>query len=234
MTNVELNTAITIQESPYLAAEQLFDRSQELKSPIKDIYSDEAVIDGLNSQNILIIKYIYKKFFQQVRFMVTSNSGTQMDAEDVFQDALVVIYQKIKAGNLRLTCAFSTYLYAICRNIWFQKLEKNGMRKEYKEYIDFDTLEDSHNIESQIEENEKFNLFQKHFLRMSEDDQKVLKLFLKKIPLTEIATIMGYKSYAYAKVRKYICKEKLKNSIINDLRYREMVKSGILSPVFNS
>jgi RNA polymerase sigma factor (sigma-70 family) len=234
MTNVELNAAITIRQSPFFASEHAIENQKETQGRVKEIYPDSEIIAGLQSQNQVIIKYIYKKYFQQIRFMVSSNSGSQMDAEDVFQDALVIIFQKIRSGELRLVCAFSTYLYAICRNIWLQKLDKHASHLEYKDYMDLDNLEDTQNTESHYEDNERFKLFQQHFLQLNEDDQKVLKLFLKKIPLAEIATIMGYKSYAYAKVRKYICKEKLKNSILCDPRYQAMVRNGLLTPFFQS
>jgi RNA polymerase sigma factor (sigma-70 family) len=234
MINVPSNAAIAIRETSFFTEVLQKELKEEIKINIKELYSDEAIISGIEAQNMLILKYIYKKFFQPVRFMVTSNSGRQMDAEDIFQDALLIIYQKISSGKLNLTSAFSTYLYSICKNIWLQKLNKKGLRIEYKDSMDFDLPEDSHNLDLLIEDNEKFNLFQQHFRKLSEDDQKVMKLFLKKVPLAEIALIMGYKSYEYAKVRKYIIKEKLKNAILSDPRYREMVQSGLLSPVFNS
>jgi RNA polymerase sigma factor (sigma-70 family) len=166
--------------------------------------------------------------------MVKSNSGTQMDAEDVFQDAMLLIYKKISSGSLNLTSAFNTYLYAVCKHVWLQKLHKRGIQLDSKGIEDIESIADNHNIEALIEDNEKFKLFQKHFEKLSEDDQKMLKLFLKKVPLAEIAAIMGYSSYEYAKVRKYLVKEKLKNSILNDQRYREILEAKETSMVFSS
>jgi RNA polymerase sigma factor (sigma-70 family) len=234
MINVLSNAAITIHDSQFFEEVQEQNLKEDIKSNIKELYSDETIIKGIQAQNMLILKYIYKKFFHQVRFMVTSNSGRQMDAEDVFQDAMVIIYQKISSGKLDLSCSFSTYLYAICKNIWLQKLNKHGIQCEYKDSMELNLTDDSHNLEALIEDNEKFILFQKHFQKLTEDDQKVMRLFLKKVPLAEIALIMGYKSYEYAKVRKYIIKEKLKNSILNDPRYREIFQAGEISVVISS
>jgi hypothetical protein len=39
---------------------------------------------------------------------------------------------------------------------------------------------------------------------------------MNKVPLREIAEIMGFKTEKYAKTRKFMCKEKLKNAIISD------------------
>jgi hypothetical protein len=71
-------------------------------------------------------------------------------------------------------------------------------------------------------ENEKHKLYQLHFLNLSEDCQKVLQLFLKKISLREIANIMGYKTEKYAKTRKFNCKEELKTRILNDPNYLKL------------
>jgi hypothetical protein len=42
----------------------------------------------------------------------------------------------------------------------------------------------------------------------------------------ETANIMGYKSDDYAKSRKYICKEKLKNFIIKDPLFKNIYQSA--------
>jgi hypothetical protein len=47
-------------------------------------------------------------------------------------------------------------------------------------------------------------------------------LFLKKLSLREIASIMGYKSENYAKTRKFDCKEELKKRILNDPNYLKL------------
>lgn len=226
MMNVQSIAAIPVEESAYFTEAKQVHVNDTYQSSKKEIYNNEAIVNGLKIRDVSIIKFVYKQYFLPIKYMVTSNSGKDMDAEDVFQDALVVIYKKISSGNLNLTSAFHTYLYAICKHIWLQKLNKKGIQLEYKEISDFDSADDSQGLELMMADNEKYRLFQKHFSMLSEDDQNVLRLYLKKVPLSEIATIMGFSSYDYAKVRKYIVKEKLKNSILNDPEYREMLMSA--------
>jgi len=231
--NTPTITVTTFDESPFFPSVHQEQREKALRNRVKTIYADEEIITGLKTQDVVIIKYIYKQFYQQIRFLIRSNSGTEMDAEDIFQDALVIIYQKISSENLKLVCSFSTYLQSVCRHLWLQRLNKREFSYEYKEVVDLDQCQYSNTIEEQVEENEKYKLYQQHFLKLSQDDQMVLKLFMKKISLKEIARIMGYKSVEYAKVRKYICKEKLKNSILNDPKYREIYHNELLSPVMS-
>jgi len=179
-------------------------------------YSDESIIDGLKSRDNGIIRYIYKEYYPTIKFLITTNSGTETDAEDVFQDALVVLYRKIAKENLILTSSFKTFLYSICRNLWLQRLDRRVFSNEFLEMEDLSELQESMHLEQPEEEQEKYRLFQQHFLQLSQDCQKVLRLFMGKTSLKEIAEIMGFKTEKYAKTRKFMCKEKLKNSIIND------------------
>lgn len=151
-----------------------------------------------------------------IRYLVVKNSGNDEDAEDVFQDGLIIVFKKIRDHELDLTCSFRTYIYSVCRNIWLQKLNK---RKQYaREFSDVESFVDLPDKVDQFqeEEMEKYRLYQQHFLTLGEDCQKVLLLFMKKQSLKEIAIEMGYKTEKYAKTRKYLCKEELKKRIIND------------------
>ena len=183
-------------------------------------YSDEAIVEGLRLRKDEIIRFVYKEFFPMTRHLIINNSGTDQDAEDVFQDALVIVYKRIVSDELNLNSSYKTFFYSICRNIWLQRLGKLKDRKhEFADYesitaIPEPTVEEIHSIE-----NKKHKLYQLHFLNLSEDCQKVLQLFLRKISLREIANIMGYKTEKYAKTRKYNCKEELKLRIINDPNY---------------
>jgi RNA polymerase sigma factor (sigma-70 family) len=184
-------------------------------------YSDEAIIDGLKKRDSLIIRYVYKEYYPTIKFLITTNSGTETDAEDVFQDALVVLYRKISRENLVLTSSFKTFLYSICRNLWLQRLDRRVFSNEFLDMEDLSDMQEMSYSEQPEEEHEKYRLFQQHFFRLSEDCQKVLKLFMNKVSLREIADIMGFKTEKYAKTRKFMCKEKLKNSIINDPNFKK-------------
>jgi RNA polymerase sigma factor (sigma-70 family) len=231
--NEQSYSAIKVETSPYFTTLQPQFRMVKLLNRSKRCYTDEEIMTGLKRQDIPILKFVYKQFSGQVKSLITSNSGTEMDAEDIFQDALVVIYQKISSDTMKLTCSFSTYLTAVCKYLWLQRLNKLELFFEFKELACQHEEQDDFNMEQLLIESEKYRLFQQHFLRLTPDDQKVLRLFMSKISLKEIAKIMGYKSHKYAKVRKYICKEKLKNSILNDPQFRKIYEYDELTPVMN-
>jgi RNA polymerase sigma factor (sigma-70 family) len=188
--------------------------------------SDEAILEGVRLRSDYVINYIYKDYFPLIRFLVTQNGGIDEDAEDVFQDGIIIIYNVVIAGKLKLTCTFKTYLYSVCRNLWLQKLKKRkavfDRLTDIEGYIDLpkDMLQ-----ESSLEETEMHRLIQIHFLSLADDCQKILRMFVNKTPLREIAVIMGFKTEKYAKTRKYMCKEELKKRIANDPRSRKFIKN---------
>jgi len=185
-------------------------------------YQADEILDGLRSRDTNVLDFIYKSFFQQIKSFINRNSGTDEDAQDIYQDAILVIYQKIKNDNLTLNCSFITYLYSVCRLLWLKQLE---IRKKSLEYMEDSgkIVELDDDILKLYNSNERYLIYQDHFKKLSQSCQKILELYIARIQLKEIANILGYKSDQYVKKRKHQCKEKLVNSIKNDPRYKELL-----------
>lgn len=195
-------------------------------------YTVEAILSGIREKDTNVLDFIYKNYYHQIKVFISQNQGSDEDAKDIYQDALMVIFQKLQQDNLKLTCSFNTYLYSVSRLLWLKQLEKRKLWKQYTEDAEnFVALDES--ILVMYEKNERYKLYQAHFKRLSFSCQKVLELFLAKIPLKEIARILGFKSEQYAKKRKHQCKEKLVNSIKNDPDYQELSRHTQLNKQHN-
>ncbi len=179
----------------------------------------EFILQGLRDKDTKVLDYIYENYFQQIKTFIGNNQGSHEDAKDVYQDALLVIYQKAVKNNLSLSCSFNTYLYSVCRLLWLKKLEQERNTRIIAEDSE-SHVEIEPGLIELTEMNERYKLYQDHFRRMSYSCQKVLELFLAGIPLKEIANILGFKSEQYAKKRKHQCKEKLISNIKSDPEFR--------------
>jgi RNA polymerase sigma factor (sigma-70 family) len=148
------------------------------------------------------------------------NYGSEQDAKDVFQEGIIIVYRKIIEGNLELTSSFKSYIYGVCRYIWMkqQSLQKENAEKlsNYAEYEGIDDIE-----VDEYEKNKQYRLYQKHFERLEKDCQKLLQMFLKKVPLKDIAVELGIESQQYIKRKKYKCKEQLVRYIKSDPDFNE-------------
>jgi len=182
--------------------------------------SPQEYINGIKTGNPKVIKGIYEKYHPAIVHMVETKFGTKEDANDVFQEGLVLLYQKSQNPDFSLTSTFLTYFYAVCKNIWSNKLRKKS-NKEVT--LDQNMLlmvkADTSTI---LEKNEKYFLYRRFFLKLGQDCQKVLDLFLQKVKMEEIMNQMGYGSISYTKKRKFLCKERLVKMIQSDPSFREL------------
>jgi DNA-directed RNA polymerase specialized sigma24 family protein len=84
-------------------------------------YSDEQILKGILRHDNLILQYIYKQFYYKVNLFIKKNSGNEDDANDIFQEAIIVIYRKLKESDLVFeTSSFQGYLFSVCRFLWLK------------------------------------------------------------------------------------------------------------------
>lgn len=191
-------------------------------------YTNEELLHGILRNDNLVLQYIYKNFFYKISFFIKKNNGDDDDANDIFQEAVIIIYRKLKANDLILDCTFETYLYSVCRFLWLKQLEKRKTEREkIQDNHDFNTDIYDNAFEATVDMNEKYRLYQKHFKNLGTDCQKVLQLFFDKVPLKQIAQMMGFQSEKYAKKRKYKCKEYLVKSIKQDIEYKKILENNM-------
>jgi RNA polymerase sigma factor (sigma-70 family) len=190
-------------------------------------FSDEQILKGILRNDSLVLQFIYKEYYYSISSFVRKNQGDEHDANDIFQEAVIVIYRKLKENSLVLeNQKFPNYLYAISRILWLKQLEKRRIEKQkISDTIPFrDDVADS-GLNELIEKNERYGLYQKHFKDLGPDCQKILQMFFEKVSLKIIAQRMGFKSEIYAKKRKYKCKEQLIERIKLDPEYKKILQN---------
>ncbi|HLO60732.1 MAG TPA: sigma-70 family RNA polymerase sigma factor [Bacteroidales bacterium] len=174
-------------------------------------FSDNDLINGLIQQDEKILKEFYRLFFQGIRRLVISNSGSEADAQDLFQDALLVMFQKSRQNKLVLTCSVGTYLYSVSRYLWLKELNRRKWVVRVTENEDIIDLDGD--ISTIHEKNERLLFYQNCFEKLSSDCRKVLDLFSQGLSIAQITNQMGYKTEQHTKNRRYRCKLTLINSI---------------------
>jgi RNA polymerase sigma factor (sigma-70 family) len=183
--------------------------------------TDNDILQRIKHRDGKSIRKIYSENFPIIRNMVLKANGSVADAEDVFQEALIIVYNKVIKDELVLSCTFRTYLYAVCNKLWMQRFSKNGREIRLPDYTE---IEDQDDVNLAIVKDKMFMLYQVYFLKLSDECQQVLRLYISKVPMEMIAKIMGYKSENYAKVKKYMCKQQLKNYVLNDPRSKPLLE----------
>lgn len=156
------------------------------------------------------IELVYKENYGLIQHFVVYNNGTEDDARDIFQEAMMVLYEKSKQPDFELTCQIKTYLYSVCRRLWLKKLQ-HGRRIE----MQVENFDNVVAVEEDLEDHEK--LTQQYLImrsamgKIGEPCKSLIEAFyVHHKNMQEIASFFGYTNADNAKNQKYKCLVRLK------------------------
>ena len=81
-----------------------------------------------------------------IQHFVLNNNGSFDDARDLFQEAMITLYEKVQSDSFVLSCQIKTYLFSICKNLWLKRLQQMG-----KYSAPLSTEEESIAVEADLE-----------------------------------------------------------------------------------
>ena len=164
---------------------------------------DERIIDAIKQdRDNEALSILYSRTLKKVIHFVKKNSGTQNEAEDVFQDAVVVFFDAVKENKLKPDTSVDGYIFTVARNVWFRKLNRD--KKIITTDFDYESMNQPEvSFFDGLIEEEKATAFASVFNTLQErcklaDDQE-----------TFIKEKMGYKNADVAKANHYRCKKSL-------------------------
>lgn len=88
--------------------------------------SDQDILEGIRNEHNWAYDQLYKMNREGIFNYVKMNSGDEDEAADVLQDAVIIVYEKVRDNKLVLTSSLKTYLTAICNNLWYKRLRAKG------------------------------------------------------------------------------------------------------------
>lgn len=192
----------------------------------KDAYTDGEILKGIQNQDGDILLFVYQKSYRSVKYYVEKNGGTVKDAEDLFHDALINLYDRLREGNFESKSSPHTYLFSIVKLLWLNQLRTREKRKTMPDECD-NFISENEGILDSILQTERKAIFIKHFNELSEDCQKIIKYFLKGFTISEITKTMGFSSEQHTKNRRFRCKKSLIERIIQNPHYKELANGTI-------
>ena len=162
---------------------------------------DSEVLAKIVSGDESALDFLYKKYYRMMIKLVVTNSGTEDEARDIYQDALIVFWEKARKGNLVLTSKISTFIYSICLNLWRKELErKSRLSNEEKDDVEF----------IEIERTERIQIIRSCINELGDTCKRILMYYyFDGMSMNEIAEKLGYANNDTAKTKKYKCKKKL-------------------------
>jgi RNA polymerase sigma factor (sigma-70 family) len=177
---------------------------------VNTLEQEKILLEGLAREEKEAIERIYREHYNMVNSLIINNNGSSDDAADVFQEAMIVLFEKVKTGNFELHCQLKTFIYSVCRRLWLKKLQHLQRFN-----IQSDNLEETIPVEEDIESHEKkqndFTIMENAMGKIGEPCKSLLEAYyLQKKQMQQIATEFGYTNADNAKTQKYKCLVRLK------------------------
>lgn len=177
---------------------------------MNNISQEKSLLDGLAKEDKVSIEQIYRDNYTMVQSLILNNNGSTDDAADIFQEAMIVLFEKSRSQDFELNCQLKTYLYSVCRRLWLKKLQQMQRFGRQAE-----ELEDVIPVEDDLEMHEKrqldFNIMENAMSKIGEPCKSLLEAYyIQKKQMLQIATEFGYTNADNAKTQKYKCLVRLK------------------------
>lgn len=174
--------------------------------------NDQKIIQQLRTgKRDKAFRQLYKGF-PAVKKLILSKGGNAEEAEDTFQEALIIFYRKAMQPNFELTSSCSTYLYSVARYLWKDVSKKKGLEytTENVEHLKFES-----ELEEMAQKEKKFLLIEQVLNSIGEKCLKILQLFYYKgLSMKEIARQVDLKSEKVTKNQKYKCLERARKMVL--------------------
>ena len=175
---------------------------------VSEKYSNQEILEGIKNSRGAILEFIYEQFYPMIYQYVLTNSGNHEEARDLFQEGIIVLYEKSLQSDFKLTSGIGTFLYAVCQKMWLNKLNRQKKRESLQEKVPEQT-EDKDFLNE--ETNERQYLLAQLFKKIGESCRKILiKKYYEKRKDKEIAEELNLSGSDYVKTQRYRCLKQLK------------------------
>ncbi len=172
-----------------------------------DCSDEKSLINGLRNGDAKAYELLYRCCYRGISSFIRSNSGTEDDAKDIFQDSIIILINNLRKPDFTLTAKCCVYLYSVCRFQWLNKLKKKG-RKTFnidetnENYI----LIDEEEVQSQLEYEDRHETIYDLLSSWDNDVCKklIIAFYYKKTGLKEIAEMLNY-TYEFVRIKKHRC-----------------------------
>jgi RNA polymerase sigma factor (sigma-70 family) len=174
---------------------------------VQPVFEEEQVT-LLRLKDEQTLKAVYRQNYPVITNMVINNGGSMAQAKDVYQEAIIILYEKLQDESFELNCRIKTFLYSVSRNIWLKELKTmnrySGSLSESDEYQELN-WEEVNQVEHQ------YQAMNHALVALGEPCSTILKdFYINKSSMEEITGKFGYTNADNAKNQKYKCLKRLK------------------------
>ena len=183
--------------------------------------SDARILDQIREGDQVGLVELYRSCRSMVTAYIRRNSGNIDDAEDLLQEALVVLWERVRAGKFELNARLETFIMATVKNIWLRRLARK--RREVPGQLDAETIPDTRSsVLDDLIDDEQARAVRDALETLGDPCKSLLLLFYwEELPMDEIAKSLGFANADTVKSKKYQCKKALEALLKESIRRRD-------------
>ena len=181
-----------------------------------NLLNDKTLIRRIQENDRTVLGDVYAKFRKMVISHIKNHGGSNEEAEDIYQESIIVFWQNVSSDKFELTAKISTYLVAVAKNKWMVELRKRKFN--ITEDPPENTQNDDPLILDEMIENEDSEKIRTALDQIQPVCKKLLILFyFEERSMEEIAQILQFANPNVAKSKKYQCKDALKKMLLKNI-----------------
>lgn len=173
---------------------------------------EEILLEKVRSGDNVSVGLLYKTHYPVVYHYIINNSGDEDEAAEIYQQAFIILYEKLQDSSFELQSSAGTFLYAISRNLWLATLKA---RRRFADITYSDNyseqVSDDNEMHRIIAREKEFEAMDSSLELLGEPCKSLLKAFYHEMmSMEQIAEQMGYTNADNAKNQKYKCLQRLR------------------------
>ncbi|MFN8248232.1 MAG: sigma-70 family RNA polymerase sigma factor [Ferruginibacter sp.] len=177
---------------------------------MSNILQEKVLLEGLAREDRASVEQIYRDNYGMIQSFVLNNNGTTDDAADIFQEAMIVLFEKSKSPDFELNCQLKTYLYSVCRRLWLKRLQQIQRLGRQSDFLE-EVVPVDDDIEFHEKRHQDFMIMEAAMGKIGEPCKSLLEAYyIQKKQMQQIAGEFGYTNADNAKTQKYKCLVRLK------------------------
>ena len=179
--------------------------------------SDARILDLMKKGDEEALVALYRANKKMVTSFVLRNSGTLDDADDMLQEAVIILWERVRACRFEYSAQLSTFIFATVKNIWYRRLARHK-REIPIELHEFSIVSDELSPLEEMIETDKSKTIAAALIKLGEPCKTLLILFYwEECSMDEIAQRMKFANADTVKSKKYQCKKALEKILGNTI-----------------
>jgi RNA polymerase sigma factor (sigma-70 family) len=159
------------------------------------------------------VRHLYDQYFESVIAQICQNGGTREDGADIFQEAVLVLIEKVKSGQFRGDSSLKTFLSAIARNLWLHEL-RTRFRRNKRENVYMTGEDKSDEIKELYADSQASDQLLKMLDQVGNPCKQILTgFYFEEKSMKELLSEFNYENEQVLRNRKSRCMKKLKELI---------------------